>query len=317
MTKETNLTRRASLKLVGVLSALGTTAAIARESGYWNGGYWDDNTWRPGPSGLVLPHTATTSVDKVAELSQATLTNNLQTIMSAYSRWDTNEVILWANPDGTLTLKTTFNLAEVEQHVASVLSTAQYPGGELRNSDLPGRWFDLLDSQYKSIDLASGVETTYRAAFLFITWPDGVIGQIYWREPSWTPAFNVTMPETLIHKLTAYEDAWRSGDVDARLAQIEDQTCSVVRIASVTGNRRSRFVARTKADLRAGWTSESAGRVIEFERLYRVISTFYISAGYKFVLDVGGKLVVRETAVIFPLGPNRKFIGELSYSLES
>lgn len=312
MAEETNLTRRSSLKLVGALGALGATAAFARDGVNLSG----NRSWRD-PACLELPHTEMTAVNMVTARSLAALTNDLDTIMSTYSRWDSNEVFLWANPDGTLTFKTAFTFTEVEQHVAAVLGSAHYPGGELRNSDQPGRWFDLLDSQYYSIDSATGVKSTFRAAFLFVTWPDGVIGQMYWREPSWTPAFEITMPQTLMEMLVAYENAWQSGDVDARLALIEDETCSVVRIAGATGDHRSRFVARTKTDLRAGWTSESSGKVIELKRLYKVVSTFYISAGYKLVLDVAGKRVERETAILFPLGPNRKFIGELSYSFES
>lgn len=312
MAEDTNLARRASLKLAGAIGALGATAAFARGSDFLNAA-----PWRPAPFGLALPQTETTAVDKLASRSLAALTNDLDTIMSTYSRWDSNEVFLWANPDGTLTFKTALSWDEVRQHAASVLSNAHYPGGELRNSDIPGRWFDLLDSQYKSVDIATGVETTYRATFLFFAWTDGVIGQIYWREPWWTPTFDVTMPETLTHMLVAYEDAWRSGDVDARLSFIEDDTRSVVRIASASGGRRSRFVARTKAELRAAWTSPSYGRVIEMERLYRVVSTFYISVGYRLLLEVEGRRVVRETVAMLPLGPNRKFIGELSYSFES
>ncbi|GLQ91646.1 hypothetical protein GCM10007901_05960 [Dyella acidisoli] len=259
----------------------------------------------------------TTAIDMVTARSLATPTNDFNRIMATYSKWDYNEVILWANPDGTLTLVTAFTRAEVEQFWDAYLSSAHYPGGERRNSDFPGTWFDLIDSQYYQIDSVTGVETSYRAAFVFITWPDGVIGELYWREPSWTPAFEITMPQTFMEMLVAYENAWQTGDVDARLALIEDETCSVVRIANVTGDHRTRFVARTKSELRAGWTSESYGKVIELKRLYKVISTFYISAGYKLVLDVSGRRVERETVILFPLGPNRKFIGELSYSFES
>ena len=169
MAEETNLTRRASLKLVGMLGALGATAAFARDVGYSNGNpSWHD------PDCLELPHTEMTAVDMVTARSLAALTNDFNAIMSTDSKWDYNDVFLWANPDGTLTLKTAFTLAEVEELEASVLAGAHYPGGELHNYDHPGRWFDLLDSQYYSIDSATGVETSYRAAFLFVTWPDGL-----------------------------------------------------------------------------------------------------------------------------------------------
>lgn len=314
MAKEPKVSRRTALKYVGALSAFGVTAAIAQKAV----GHTTGKPYCLDSESLVLPHTESTAVDKVAAFSEATFTNDLATIMPTYSHWDTNEVFLLANPDGTLTLKMNTSLAEVEQFLSGHISTTRYPGDERRSSDMAGRWFDLLDSQFSQVDNTTGAVTTSRAAFLFATWPDGVIGHIYWGEPSWAPIFDASMPASLMKTLVAYENAWQSGDVDARLALIEDQaTCSVVRIASVNGGPRNRFIAQTKADLRAVWTSPSAGKVIELERIYQVISTFYISAGYRLVLEVAGRRVVRETTVLFPLGPHRKFIGELSYSLES
>ena len=314
MPEALKLARRGALKAAGAaLGAFGATAASARTTTFLNG--------RPlclDSEALVLPHTETTAVDKLVAFSQGTLTNDLNTIMSNYSQWDTHEVFLFENPDKTLRLKTTASLVEAQQRWTDYLGRARYPGGERRNSENAGRWFDLIDSQYFQIDTATGAESTTRAAFLIFSWPDGVIGQIYWPQPSWTPAFQVTLPQTLQRKLAAYEQAWKLGDVDARLALIEDQTTSsVVRIASVSTNRRSRFVATNKADLRAGWLSASYGRVLEMERLYQVISTFYVSAAYRLVVEVAGRRFVRETAVLFPIGPNGKFVGELSYSLES
>ena len=120
------------------------------------------------------------------------------------------------------------------------------------------------------------------------------------------------MPARRIRALIAYEEAWRSGDVDARLALIEDETCSVVRVARTSGNHRSRYVARSKDELRAAWTSSKKDRILAFERLTQIVSTFYIFAAYRTVLEVGGKKVVRETAALFPLGPSDKFIDLLA-----
>lgn len=313
MEEETRLTRRTALKFAGMLGAFGATSAIAQGVGQpFNGSACLDE------DSLRLPHTETTAVDEVAAFSQATRTNNLATILPAYSRWDTNEAFLLANPDGTLSLQLNTNLVEVEQFLAAHISTTNYPGDERRNSDMAGRWFDLLDSQFSQVNTSTGVQTTSRAAFLFFTWPDGVIGHVYWGVPPWAPAFNVAMPKDLMAMLVAYEQAWLSGDVDARLGLIEDHaTCSVVRIADVSGHRRSRFVANSKAELRSGWTSPPVGRLIELERMYQVFSTFYVSAGYRLVVEVEGRRVVRETVALFPLGPNQKILGELSYSFES
>ncbi|MDO0910401.1 hypothetical protein QQM39_05890 [Streptomyces sp. DT2A-34] len=147
---------------------------------------------------------------------------------TATTAWDQNDAVLLTNPDGTLRLRTACTSAEIEQFYATDVATA--------HNDI-------------------------RATFLFITWPDGVVGEIYWGEPPWAPAFDVMQPKTLTHLLVAYENAWRSGDVDVRLALIEDQTCSVVRVARTSGTRRSRYVARTKDEPRAAWTPVGVGEL--------------------------------------------------------
>lgn len=317
MAKERDLTRRANLGLIG---ALGATVALGHDASASDGpaGNGASDEAIRGVHGLVLPHTATTAVDVVASHSAAELTNDLNTILATISSWDQNYAILVPNPDGTLQLRSAFTAAEIQQLYTTQTTTSRNPGGERRNSEINGRWYDFLDSRYNVIRLPSGTEVTdLRGAFLIIAWPDGVVGEIFWGQPSWAPAFDAATPPRLIRMLVAYEDAWRSGDVDARLTLIEDETCSVVRVARTSGDHRSRYVARTKDELRAAWTSSKKDRILGFERLQQVVSTFYVFAAYRLVLDVGGEKVVRETAALFPLGPSGKFIGELSYSLET
>jgi len=90
----------------------------------------------------------------------------------------------------------------------------------------------------------------------------------------------------------------------------------VIRVAEVNGDRRSRAVAWSKRELRDAWGPPTAGRVVEFERLNRVTTNTYVFASYKTVLELTDRRVERETALILPLGPSRKFVGELSYSME-
>lgn len=278
-------------------------------------------TLKPGgcSQGLEFPHTASTATDTVAAHAVAQLSGSADAIVSTVSQWDQNFAFLKSNSDGTIGFfKTLVSMEEVRQFFAVNVTQSANPGGEQRLNELSGRWYDLVDSRYNQKILPNGPTLTgLRGIFLFLTWPDGIIGDIFWAEPTWVQAFDVEAPTELTHKLIAYEDAWRSGNVEARLATIEDETRSVIRVASLTDAQRSRFIASTKSELRAAWSSQNAGTVLELERLHHVVSTYYVFAAHRVVLKVNGRKVVRETATLLPLGPNRKFVGELSYSFES
>jgi hypothetical protein len=92
---------------------------------------------------------------------------------------------------------------------------------------------------------------------------------------------------------------------------------SVIRIVEVNGDRRSRVIGHTKDELRSAWSAPEAGRVLELERVDRLITNWYVFASYRALLEVPGRRVARETARIFSLGPDGKFTGELSYSMET
>jgi hypothetical protein len=267
---------------------------------------------------LRLPHTASTSVDAVAAHAAAELTNDLGTILSSISAWDQNYAILTVNSDGSLNLKSAFTPDEIRQYYTANVAAFRTLPGEGRLNEVAGRWYDLVDTRASFAVLPDGPTLTgLRGVFLFLTWPDGIIGEIFWPEPSWVKPFAVEDPKELTAKLIAYENAWQSGNVDARLAAIEDQTCSSIGIAGLNTPRRKHFVAKTKDELRTAWNSPEAGTVVEFKRLHHVVSTYYVFAAYRTVLKVDDHEVVRETATLLPIGPNRKFIGELSYSLEA
>lgn len=311
MNNKMDLNRRTTLSLIGAFGA-SLTAGSANAS--------TPSASKPGGGSsrsLELPHSASTVADKVNDLNVAALSNDPEKILPAYSAWDANSVSLSSNADGSLNLTTAFTLEERRQLITSNFSQYHFPGGENRLNELQGRWYDLVDTRYNVTVLSSGTTLNRRGVYLFLTWTDGVIGSLVWSEPSSVPPFNVEEPKALTHQLIAYEDAWRSEDVTARLATIETQTCSVARVTDSTGTRRSRFVAKTKDELRTAWDPATAGAVLELERLHHVISTYYVFAAYRVVLKVAGRKVLRETAVLLPLGPNRKFVGELSYSFET
>ncbi|PAU59081.1 hypothetical protein [Pseudomonas indica] len=319
-----DVTRR---EVLGVIGALGASAAVVGSPAVMASSLstTDSLGAKPGQGGclrsLELPHTASTTIDAVAALTTASLTNDADVVTATTSSWDQNFVFLGSNAEGGVSFfRTLFSLEEIWQFFSNSYTRVANQGGEQRFNEHAGKWYDLSDSRYSQFVLPDGPTVTQRGVFLFTTWTDGIVGHFFWGEPVWAQRFDldVEAPKKMTNKLIAYEEAWRSGDVEARLDLIEDElTRSCARVADLTGTRRSRFVAETKEELRAAWSLPSAGKVVELERVHHVVSTFYVFAAYKLVLIVDGEKVIRETALLLPIGPNRKFIGELSYSFES
>ena len=322
MKEKSNFTRRAALGVIGAFGASMASAYGARsvgeasnvQSGVTGTGHSELTCSRD----LNFPHTPSTVVDTVTPLSLAAITNDLDNILPTLSSWDSHYAVLSAQADGAFNLRTAFTAEEAREYYAANVTAFTYLDDEKRFYDHQGRWFSVVDSTFSLNMLPNGpMFTGMRGVHVVLTWPDGVIGQLYWGEPSWVQPFDVRDPKEFTDKLIAYEDAWRSGNMEARLAMIEDQTCSVGRVAELSGTRRSRFVARTKDDLRAAWSSATAGKVLELNRLHHIVSTYYVFVVHRVVLKVGGARVVREVATLLPIGPNRKFIGELSYAFEA
>lgn len=316
MADRIDVSRRTTLGLIGALGAsvasgaagLVNSAKAGTFSASQGGSSWPD---------LALPHTSSTVADMTTKLNVAALTNDANTVLENYSTWDVNSVSVSSNSDGSLNLSTAFTEEERRQLVTGNYSKYHFPGGEDRLNELQGRWYDLVDTNYSVTVKSSGSTLHNRGVYVFLTWPNGVMGSLIWTKPSWAQPFDIEEPKLLTHQLIQYEDAWRTGDVSARLDTIESQTCSVARVTDVDASHRSRFTAQSKDALRAAWSSADAGTVLDLKRLHHVVSTYYVFAAYKLVLNVKGRTVNRETAVLLPLGPNDKFIGELSYSLQS
>lgn len=271
---------------------------------------------------LQIPHAADTVVQVVTTHSRAELAGqaagSAEGIIATVSKWDQQYALLGSRPGGDIALTTFCTFDEVRQYYIDKMTSNRYYGGEQRRYEFHGRWFELLDTECDIVWLDSGEWEHKRVVNLQPIWPDGIVGEIVWAEPK--GASRSLNPDQLLAinlRLNAFDEAWRSGDHDARLVTIEDRTCSAIRVVEVNGLRRSRAETHTKGELRDAWNAPEAGRVLDLQRLAHTVTNMYAFALYKAVLEMPYGNVVRETAMILPLGPNHKFIGELSYSMEA
>jgi hypothetical protein len=263
-----------------------------------------------------LPHHPLTARDRAREHGLAERSNDLGVITPTVSAWDQHFAVLSHTADGEFDLQLALDPDAIRQFYVDRLKTWSLVTSYGEN-DLYSRWYKLTDTRGEMTMLATGEVERNRVAVLFPAWTDGIVGEITWTEPPW--AVQQLTKEQRIGvslQLDAFDAAWRAGDLDGRLATIEDKTCSVIRVAEVDGDRRSLAVARSKAELREAWASPATGQVRTFERRYRLTTNTYVFASYLMVLELAGRQVERETALILPLGPNLKFVGELSYSME-
>jgi hypothetical protein len=263
-----------------------------------------------------LPYSRMTARHAAREHGLSERSNDVRVITPTVSTWDQHFAVLSSPAEGEFELQLACDPAAVEQfyvdRIKSWLLVTSY--GE---NDVYSRWYKLTDTRGEMTMVATGKVERNHVVVLFPAWTDGIIGEITWTEPPWAARYLDTEHKMEIsRRLDAYDAAWQAGDLDARLSAIEDKTCSVVRIAGVNGPRRLLAVARSKDELRDAWASAGAGRILEFERLTRLTTSTYVFASYRMVLEAGGRKVERETAAILPIGPSRRFVGELSYSME-
>ena len=264
-----------------------------------------------------LPHTPTTGLIKTRAHARSELSNDFGIILPTVSTWDSNFVVLTPMPDGDLEFGTWLSGEAVRAFYESSLSRQdtleQYPVNEFNAT-----WYQFAEAVGNLRWHSDGEIHQVHVAVLFPVWVDGIIGEICWKAPQWADRpFDIAQRVELSQRLDAFEEGWRSGDVDAMAATVADTTRSVIRTVEVNGSRRFRAVAQTKDELRAAWSAPEAGRVLELERIDQCITNWYVFASYKMLVEVSGRTVARETARILPLGPDGKFIGELSYSMET
>ena len=267
-----------------------------------------------------LPHTPTTGLIKTRAHARSELSNDFGIILPTVSTWDSNFVVLTPMPDGDLEFGTWLSGEAVRAFYESSLSRQdtleQYPVNEFNAT-----WYQFAEAVGNLRWHSDGEIHQVHVAVLFPVWVDGIIGEICWKAPQWADRpFDIAQRVELSQRLDAFEEGWRSGDVDAMAATVADSTHSihsVIRTVEVNGDRRFRAVAHTKDELKSAWSAPEAGRVLELERIDQCITNWYVFASYRTLLDVAGRRVARETARVLPLGPDGKFIGELSYSMET
>jgi hypothetical protein len=263
-----------------------------------------------------LPHGAGTTREWIRKHARAELECDLAALPDTISHWDAHKVRLTSPRRGDLALQTEFS---VTGHIAQHLDT--FSSTELTAmhyvTEFNARWVQFRELLVGVRVLGTGEPACIRTVALSPAWTDGIIGETIWQMPSWADqALHADRQIEVALRLDAHDDAWRSGDVDARMATIEDDTCTVIRVAEVNGGRRDRILARTTEELRSAWSRAEGGTVRDLERLHHCVTPWYAFGFYRVRLDLPDRTVARETASLFPIGPTHKFIGELSYSMQ-
>jgi hypothetical protein len=246
--------------------------------------------------------------------------NDHETILATVSTWDSNFVVVTPMPDGDIEFGAWLDVDAVHAFYENALfrqdTLEQYPVNELN-----GTWHQFTEAVGNVGWHSDGLVHQVHVAVLFPVWTDGILGEICLKAPHWADRpFDIAQRVDLSERLDAFDAGWRSGDLDAMAATVADSTQpihSVIRIVEVNGDRRSRAIGHTKDELRSAWSAPEAGRVLELERVDRLITNWYAFASYRALLEVSGRRVARETARIFSLGSDGKFTGELSYSMET
>jgi hypothetical protein len=287
----------------------------------------------PQPLQSKLPHSALTGLTKAREHALSELTNDAGVILPTVSHWDSNFVILSAPPEGELLVETWLDPEAVTDFYTSRILNRHHTLAQYRVNEVNAPWYQFTEQWGDLRWFATGGILTVHVAGLFPVWVDGILGEICWHEPAWaTGPFGQAGQMELSRRLDAFDDGWRAGDVDAMLATVEDDSRSVIRVvdpgrpagavdpgrpAGAGDEGRSRWIAGSKDELHGAWSAPEFGRVIELERLHQCMKSWYVFASYRMLLQLPGRRVARETALLLPVGPNGKFVGELSYSMET
>jgi hypothetical protein len=267
-----------------------------------------------------LPHAPAAGLIKTRAHARSERINDHATILATVSTWDSNFVVVTPMPDGHIDFGAWLDVDAVHAFYENALfrqdTLEQYPVTELN-----GSWHQFTEAVGNVGWHSDGEVHQVHVAVLFPVWVDGIIGEICWKAPDWAyRPFDVARRVELNERLEAFDAAWRSNDVDAMAATVADSgnpIHSVIRVVEVNGDRRSRAIGHTKDELTSAWSAPEAGRVLGLERVNHVITNWYVFASYRLLLEVSGRRVVRETARILPVDSDGRFIGELSYSMET
>jgi len=267
--------------------------------------------------GSRLPHTESTGRTWSRDHARSERTNDAEVILKTVSRWDSNFVILSPVAGGDLKLETWLDPDAVDDFYNHRVLHRHHTLAQYCVNEFNTPWYQFTEQIGDLLWIETGKEIQVHVVGLFPVWVDGIIGEICWHAPEWTNRpFDAGDRIELSRRLDAFDVAWRSGDLDMMAATVGDRTTSVIRVVEVDGDRRHRAIAENTNELREAWSAPAAGRVLELERLHQIITNWYVFAAYRLLVEVSGRTVVRETARILPVGPDGKFMGELSYSME-
>jgi hypothetical protein len=255
-----------------------------------------------------------TATRTIATHVQAEYGNQVPVIMPTVSTWDVHFALL--SPALDLMLATNTKEAR-EYYEGTRREYSIITSHHLK--EVTTSWYSLHDSVGEIRMLASGEKVVSRTLVLFPAWTDGIIGEIVWGQPEWAVADRRPNTEAALQVSALHEklmESWVRGDADAQVALFEDQTCSVIRVVEVDGEHRTRTVARDKAQLAAAFSAPEAGRIKKIEVNNQVMTPWYAFAAYQVELELPDRRVEREIAALYPIGPNGRFVGQLSYGIE-
>jgi hypothetical protein len=265
----------------------------------------------------ALPHDSMTATRMIDTHVQAEYRNQVPEIMPTVSTWDVHFALVGPGAKGfDLVLATTTDEA-LEYYEGTRREWSIITSHHLK--EVSTSWYSLHDSVGEIRILATGAKHVSRTLVLFPAWTDGIIGEIVWPQPQWAVVDRRPVTEAELattHLGPAMFACGPAADDSPRLELIEDDACTVTRVVEVDGDHRSRVVARDKRELEAHFRSPEAGRVIAIERNNLVVAPWYAFAGLRVELELPGRRVEREVAALFPIGPNGRFVGELSYAVE-
>ena len=127
------------------------------------------------------------------------------------------------------------------------------------------------------------------------------------------------MPTTQMRNARLHEQfvqAWREGDVDSMVGLLDEECCSCIRTVEVSGERRTRTVARTRDDHRRYLASPEAFRPHSLRVTNLVTGDWYVFAEYLGELDAEPGRVNRQLAVLYPVTEEGRLVGQLAYAMD-
>lgn len=274
-----------------------------------------------------MPHSDLTGRDWGRAYNDAVLTNDAEAVIKTFTQWDTHFVRVSPPGEGEQSLATSaggaeltiaFEFEQIARQYRYALANVLELADIQITTEINEPWFQYAEEWYGS-RRPGEVDPTFRnAAYFKPAWTDGALGEVAIDRPQWAYEVDDAGREIgAARRLDALESAWRGGDEDLRLAQFGEAAVATAGISDLTGSVRHRWIARSPSEMRDMWREPAFGRVLEMERLHYRVSSWHVFAAYAVELDIDGRTVERETAVLYPLLQDGKFQGEFSYSLQT